>query len=107
MATKLEQKIYKYIVDVLVGAEIPIGLKGQGIRLLEEAAPLMTKTFSSVSSRYSISQNQYDYIMISLNEDKRVEAIVKFRKLTNSSLLDAKNIVEEIEKAEFPERAKR
>ena len=107
MATKLEQKLYKYIVDVLVGAELPIGLKGQGIRLLEETAPLMTKTFSSGCNRYSINQTQYDDIMISLNRDKRVEAIVKFRKFTNSSLVDARNIVEEIERAEFPERAKR
>jgi ribosomal protein L7/L12 len=107
MATKLEQKLYKYIVDVLVGVELPTCYKEQGIRLLEEVAPQMVKIFSSGSNRYSINHTQYDDIMISLNRDKRVEAIVKFRKLTDSSLLDAKNIVEEIEKTEFPERAKK
>ena len=43
-------------------------------------------------------------IMISLRRNKRVEAITKFRKFTDCPLMEAKDVIEDIEKTEFPKR---
>jgi DNA-binding MarR family transcriptional regulator len=104
METSLESRFYSFVKNVLIKVELPTDLREVGLNLLLDSFVRTSRVFEVEDRKYTITGEQYDSIMSSLCHNKRIVAIRDFREFAQAKLSDAKNIVDKLEKENFPER---